>query len=155
MLFTIEHRKHDKCFNRESLQLCAQNELISNLMPATGLKIVGRGHVIPSSISSSIQNCLNISGHQSGVSVLKFGPIFAWYRFPTAEEFVIVFYIFFILMMLQMFSIGERSGLLAGQFSTRTPLLRSHAVVIAAVCGFKLSCWNTHLLDWRGAYVAL
>ncbi len=43
--------------------------------------------------------------------------------------------------MHQMFSIGKRSGLQAGQFSTRTLLLRSHAV-IAAVCGFELSCWN-------------
>ncbi len=38
-------------------------------------------------------------------------------------------------MMGQMFSIGKRSGLQAGQFSTRTLLLRSHAVVIAAVRG--------------------
>ncbi len=44
------------------------------------------------------------------------------------------------LIMRQMFSIGERSGLQAGQFSTRTLLLRSHAVVIAAACGFALSC---------------
>ncbi len=50
-------------------------------------------------------------------------------------------------MMRQMFSIGERSGLQAGQFSTRTLLLRSHAVVIAAVCGFALSCWNTRRLE--------
>ncbi len=64
--------------------------------------------------------------------VLEFGPILAWYRFPAAEEFVVVF---FRLMMHQMFSIGERSGLQAGQFSTQTLLLRSHAVVIAAVCG--------------------
>ncbi len=49
-------------------------------------------------------------------------------------------------MMHQMFSIGKRSGLQAGQFSTRTLLLRSHAVLIAAVCGFALSCWNTHHL---------
>ncbi len=46
----------------------------------------------------------------------------------------------FRLMMRQMFSIAERSGLQAGQFSTRTLLLRSHAVVIAPVCGFALSC---------------
>ncbi len=52
-------------------------------------------------------------------------------------------------MMRQMFSIGERSGLQAGQFSTRTLLLRSHAVVIAAVCGFALSCWNTQGLPWN------
>ncbi len=49
-------------------------------------------------------------------------------------------------MMRQMFSIGERSGLQAGQFSTPTLLLRSHAVVLAAVCGFALSCWNTRRL---------
>ncbi len=53
----------------------------------------------------------------------------------------------FRLMMGQMFSIGERSGLQAGQFSTRTLLLWSHAVVIAAVCGFSLSCWNTRHLE--------
>ncbi len=46
-----------------------------------------------------------------------------------------------------MFSIGERSGLQAGQFSTRTLLLWSHAVVIAAVCGFALSCWNRCSLE--------
>ncbi len=46
-----------------------------------------------------------------------------------------------------MFSIAERSGLQTGQFSTRTLLLRSHTVVIAAVCGFALSCWNTHHLE--------
>ncbi len=49
-------------------------------------------------------------------------------------------------MMCQIFSIGEISGLQAGQFSTRTLLLRSHAVV-AAVCGFALSCWNTRRLE--------
>ncbi len=48
-----------------------------------------------------------------------------------------------------MFSIGERSGLQAGQFSTRTLLLWSHAVVMAAVCGFALSCWNTSFLHGR------
>ncbi len=26
----------------------------------------------------------------SGVLVLEFGPILAWYRFPVAEEFVVV-----------------------------------------------------------------
>ncbi len=52
----------------------------------------------------------------------------------------------FHLMMRQMFSTGERSGQQAGQFSTRTLLLRSHAVVIAAVCGFALSRWTTRPL---------
>ncbi len=44
-------------------------------------------------------------------------------------------------MMRQMFSMGERSGLQAGHFSTRI-LLRSHDVVIDAVCGLALSCWK-------------
>ncbi len=55
----------------------------------------------------------------------------------------------FHLMMHQMFSIGERSGLQAGQISTLTLLLQSHAVLIAAVCGFALSCWNTQGLPWN------
>ncbi len=40
ILFTIEHREHNKCLNWEILQFYAQNELISNVMPATGLKIL-------------------------------------------------------------------------------------------------------------------
>ncbi len=55
----------------------------------------------------------------------------------------------FCLMIHQMFSIGERSGLQAGQFSTRTLPLRSHAVLIAVLCGFALSCWNTQGLPWN------
>ncbi len=54
--------------------------------------------------------------------------------------------------MCQMFSIGERSGLQAGQFSTWTLLLWSHAVVIAAVCGFALSCWNRRHLEGSICY---
>ncbi len=50
---------------------------------------------------------------------------------------------FFCLMMRQLFSISERSRLQPGQFSTRTLLLQSHAVLIATVCGFALSCWIT------------
>ncbi len=52
-------------------------------------------------------------------------------------------------MVCQMFPIGEISELQAGQFSTWTLLLLSHAVVIAAVCGFALSCWNTQGLTWN------
>ncbi len=37
-------------------------------------------------------------------------------------------------------------GLQPGQFSTWTLLLRN-AAVIAAVCGFALSCWNTRRLE--------
>ncbi len=64
--------------------------------------------------------------------MLEFGSLLACYRYPAAEEFVVIFDLFFVI---QMFSIGEISGLQADQFSTRTLLLRIHA----AVCGFELS----------------
>ncbi len=54
----------------------------------------------------------------------------------------------FLFMMCQMFSMGERSGLQAGHFSTRI-LLRSHDVVIDAVCGLALSCWKMQGLSWK------
>ena len=44
----------------------------------------------------------------------------------------------------QTISIGDRSGLQAGQSSTRTLYLRSHAVVTPAEWGLALSCWNRH-----------
>ncbi len=43
ILFTIEHREHNKCLNGEILHFYPLNELISNLMPTTGLKIIGKG----------------------------------------------------------------------------------------------------------------
>ncbi len=67
----------------------------------------------------------------------------------------------FRIMMHQMFSTGERSGLQAGQFSTQTLLLWSLVVVIAAVCGFEFCPAEIHkvfpeiVIIWRGAYVAL
>ncbi len=42
------------------------------------------------------------------------------------------------------FSIGDRSGLQAGQSSTRTLFLRSQDFVMCAECGFALSCWNMY-----------
>ncbi len=54
----------------------------------------------------------------------------------------------FLFMMRQMFSMGERSGLQAGHFSTWI-LLRSHDVVIDAVCGLALSCWKMQGLPWK------
>ncbi len=35
-------------------------------------------------------------GYELEDLVLEFGPIFAWYRFPAAEEFVVVFVVFFV-----------------------------------------------------------
>ncbi len=124
-------------------------------MPATSLKIVGTGACLPwCSIFSSFQNSLKTSVHQ-GYEFLELWccnlvPFFR-YRFQAAEEFVVCcrLWCIFHLTMRQMFSIGERSGLQAGQFSTWTLLLRSHAVVIAAVWILALSCWNTQGLPWN------
>ncbi len=43
ILFTIEHREHNKCLNWEMLYFNPLNELISNFIPARGLKKVGTG----------------------------------------------------------------------------------------------------------------
>ncbi len=56
-------------------------------------------------------------------------------------------------MMRQMFFMSERSGLQAGQFMTQTLVLWSNAVVIATVCGFALSCWNTQCLPWNRCHL--
>ncbi len=122
-------------------------------MPPTGLKIVGMRACLPwCSISSSFQNSLKTSGHQ-GYEFLEF---WCWNLVPFLPDIGSScwrvcgrLWRIFRLMMHQMFSIGERSGLQAGQFSTQTLLLWSHAVVIAAVCGFALSCWNTQGLPWN------
>ncbi len=45
------------------------------------------------------------------------------------------------------FSIGDRSGLQAGQ--SRTLFLRSQDFVMCAECGFALSCWNMHGRPWK------
>ncbi len=85
----------------------------------------------------------------SWILVLEFGPILAWYRFPASEEFVVVFDLF--LMMRQMFSIGERSGLFR-QTNSAPGLFYYEAMlheVIAAVFGFAFSCWNTQGLPWN------
>ncbi len=38
ILFTIEHREHNKCLNWEIVHFYSLNELVSNLVPTTGLK---------------------------------------------------------------------------------------------------------------------
>ena len=49
----------------------------------------------------------------------------------------------------RIFSVGDRSGLHAGQYSTRTPLLWSHAVLTCAVCGLALFCWYKQGHPWK------
>ncbi len=126
-------------------------------MPATGIKIVGTGACLPlcslrCSISSSFKNSLKTSGHQ-GYEFLDF---LCWNLVPFLPD------IGFQLLnsswsSLTYFSFNDTPNVLyrwkiwtaGSQFNTRTLLLRSHAVVIAAVCAFALSCWNTQGLPWN------
>ncbi len=131
-------------------------------MPATGLKIVGTGACLPwCSISSSFQNSLNMSGHR----VYAFLEFCCWNLVPFLPD--IGFQVLkSVWSSLTYFSFNDASNALwwiwtaSGQFSTETLILRSHAVVIAAVC--VLHCpIEIHKafpeidVTWRGAYVAL
>ncbi len=116
-------------------------------MPATGLKIVGRGHVYHGVASPLLFKTV---WRRLGIEVMSFWSfgvgIWSYYFLTQVSSCWRVhghLWCVFSLMMHQMFPIGERSGLQTGQFSTRTLLLQSLAVVITVVCGFALSCWNT------------
>ncbi len=137
-------------FKLRNLQFYAQNELISNLMPATGLKIVGTGACLPwCSISSSFQNSLKTSGHR-GYEFLEF---WCWHLVPFLPD--IGFQLLKSLWSsLTYFSFDDAPNVLyrwkiwtADRPIQHPLLLRSHAVVIAAVCGFALSCWNRRHLE--------
>ncbi len=103
-------------------------------------------------ISSSFKNCLKMSGHW-GYEFLDF---WCWnlVTFLPNLGFQLLKSLLSSLMYFSFnyapnHSIGDRSGLQGGQFSIRALLLQSHAVVIAAGCGFALSCWNTCRLEER------
>ncbi len=85
-----------KCLNRDIFKLYAQNEFISTLIPATGLKIVGMGACLPWCSMVFSKQFEDVWASRLWVLVLEFGPILAWYRFPTAEEFVVIFDAFFV-----------------------------------------------------------
>ncbi len=111
-------------------------------------KLLGRGHVYHGVASPLLFKTV---WRRLGIELMSFGVGIWSYScliyVSSCWRVCGCLWCIFRLMMHQMFSIGERSGLQAGQFSTRTLLLRSHAVVIAAVCGFALSCWNTRHLE--------
>ncbi len=127
------------------------HKMISNLMLATGLKIVGTGACLPwCSISFSFPNSLKMSGHRG----CEFLEIWCWNLVPIFPD--IGFQLLKSSWSSSMyFEFNDVPNVLyrwkiwtdsAVQFSAWTLLLRSHAVVIAAVCGFALSCWNTRYL---------
>ncbi len=61
-------------------------------------KLLGRGHVYHGFLFFSKQfgDIWASRLLVSGVLVLEFGPILAWYKFPAAEEFVVMFDVFFV-----------------------------------------------------------
>ncbi len=133
------------------LQLNAQNELISNLMPPTGFKIVGTGvyHGVASLLfTKQFEDVCASRLWVSEVLVLEFGPILPDIGFQLLKSSWSSLK-FFVNDAPNVTSLGERRGLQAGQFSTQTLLIWSHAVLIAAVCCFALSRWNTQGLHWN------
>ncbi len=115
ILFTIEHRKHNKCLNWEMLKCYAQNEIISNLMPATGLKIVGTGHVYHGVASPLLFKSV---WRHLGIEVMGLGSFSVGIWSHSCLIWVSIcwrvcgrLWRIFRLLMRQMFSIAERSGL--------------------------------------------
>ncbi len=84
----------------------------------------------------------------SGVSVLEFCPIFAWYRFPAAEEFVVVF---------DIFSYSVAPNVLYRQkiWTAGRPIQHPDSSTTKPCCcnscsmWFCMSCWNTQGLPWN------
>ncbi len=112
-------------------------------MPATGLKIFGMGARLPCRSISSFQNSWNMSGHR-GYEFLEF---WCWNLVPFLPD------IGFQLLKnswssLTYFSFNDVPNDLY-RWKIWTLLLRCHAVVIAAVCGFELCGWNTQGLPWN------
>ncbi len=119
-------------------------------MASTHLKKVGTRPCLPlCGIPSSFYNSLQTSGDW-GDKLLKFrNRNVVPFLSNTGSTVLGLLCRIFLFMMRQMFSMGERSGLQAGHFSTRILLLRSHDVVIDAVCGLALSCWKMQGLPWK------
>ncbi len=122
-------------------------------MASTHLKKVGTRPGLPlCGIPSSFYNSLQTSGTEEtscsslGIGMLSHSCLIQASSCSTVLGLLCRIFLF---MMRQMFSMGERSGLQAGHFSTRILLLRSHDVVIDAVCGLALSCWKMQGLPWK------
>lgn len=117
--------------------------LIQNnvLMAATQLKKVGTGpYLLLCSILSLLTTvCKHMGTKESSCWTFGREMFRSWLIWDSSCSTVLGLFIFHFVMH-PLFSTGERSGLQAGRFSTRTLLLWSHAHVIDAVCSLVLSC---------------
>ncbi len=153
ILFRIQHRWHIKCLNWENVSFYGKNKLILNFMASTHLKKVGTRPCLPlcGIPSSFITVCKRLGTEETSCSSLGIGMLSHSCLIQASSCSTVLGLLcrIFLFMMRQMFSMGERSGLQAGHFSTRILLLRSHDVVIDAVCGLALSCWKMQGLPWK------
>ncbi len=146
---------------KQILQFYVQNELISNLMPATGLKIVGTGACLPwCSISSSFQNSLKTSGHR-GYEFLEF---WCWNLVPFLPDIG-----FQLLKSLwssfTYFSFNDAPNVLYRWkiWTVGRPIHHPDSSTMKPCCCNSCSMWFCIVLlkyteidvVWRGAYVAL
>lgn len=96
-------------------------------MGATCLKKLGQAHVYDCVASSSVSTTVSkweLRRAASGSLGEECCFILVWSRILDAQQPRVFFvYFFFCFMVLQMFSVGERRGLQADQFSTLTFLL--------------------------------
>lgn len=74
-------------------------------------------------------------------------------QIPSAQSWVIFVVLFLFPSWDSKFSVGERLGLQAGQLSTQTLLLWSHAVLIDAVCCLALCFLNMEDLPWKRCHL--
>ncbi len=122
-IFYLQQNIDNKCLNLKIVKFYAQKELISNVMPATHLKIVGTGACLPwCNISSSLQNSLKMSGYW-GYEFLEFlcsNLVHSCLIGFLLLKSLLSSLMYFALMMCQMFSIGKRSGLETGPDSSTT-----------------------------------
>ncbi len=116
----------------------------------TGLKIVGTGACLPCcSISSSFQNSLKTYAHRG----YEFLELWCWNLVPFLPG--LGFQLLKSLWSsLTYFSFNDAPNVLyrwkiwtAGRPIQQPDSSTTNAVVIAAVCGFALSCWNTRRLE--------
>lgn len=83
----------------------------------------------------------------------EFCPIRVWYRFHLLSPGLSLLYFFLFPSWDSKFLVGERLGLQAGQLSTQTLLLWSHAVLIDAVCCLALCFLNMEDLPWKRCHL--
>ena len=135
VLYSIEYTTKDKIFNVKTDKLyCFFANIHSFWIWCLQhvLKDLGQGHVYYCITSPLLLRKLNKYLDPNCWSVVcEIFLILAWYTTSVAQQWGVCCHILPFIMR-HTFSMGDRSGLQAGQSSSRTLLLRSHIVVTCA-----------------------